>query len=142
MFSSIGWPEILVLLVIGLFVFGPDRLPTVARDAAGAMKKVREMVSGARAQIGEEFGEDFAGLQLTTLNPREFVRRQLMDENPEPLIKRSATTMSAYTPKPVTANGVDLGKNGVDPNKPTAPLNGSTSPARPGSPAPYDEDAT
>ncbi len=27
MFSSLGWGEIVLLLMVALFVFGPDRLP-------------------------------------------------------------------------------------------------------------------
>ncbi|WP_242418185.1 twin-arginine translocase TatA/TatE family subunit, partial [Frankia sp. CpI1-P] len=27
MFNGVGWGEVVVLLLIGLFVFGPDRLP-------------------------------------------------------------------------------------------------------------------
>ncbi|WP_235487167.1 twin-arginine translocase TatA/TatE family subunit, partial [Frankia sp. AvcI1] len=33
MFNGVGWGEVVVLLLIGLFVFGPDRLPKAARDA-------------------------------------------------------------------------------------------------------------
>lgn len=104
MFSSVGMGEILMLLLVALFIFGPDRLPGIAKDAAGAMKKVREMVTGARTQISEELGEDFKDLRLTTLNPREFVRRQLLDEDPEPLIRRSksngARSTAAARPAP------------------------------------------
>ncbi|MGI8532958.1 MAG: sec-independent translocase [Geodermatophilaceae bacterium] len=89
MFSSIGWGEIMVLLIGALFIFGPDRLPSIAKDAADALKKVRTFVSGAREQIREEFGDEFADLDLGSLNPREFVRRQLLDDDPPPLIRRS-----------------------------------------------------
>ncbi|CAN5380290.1 hypothetical protein BH20ACT5_BH20ACT5_16980 [soil metagenome] len=99
MFSSLGWAEILMLLLVALFIFGPDRLPGIAQDAAGALKKVREFVTGAREQIGAELGEDFKDLRLTTLNPREFVRRQLLDDDPEPLIKRSRSN-GATSPAP------------------------------------------
>ena len=34
MFDSIGWGEIIVLGLAALFIFGPERLPTLAKDAA------------------------------------------------------------------------------------------------------------
>ena len=35
MFENLGWGEIAVLLVLALFVFGPERLPTLAAEAGG-----------------------------------------------------------------------------------------------------------
>lgn len=110
MFNSIGWGEILVLLVVALFIFGPDRLPAMAKDAAGALHKVRGYVTGARNQIREELGDEFADLDLRSLNPREFVRRQLLEDDPPPLVKRSngtrpsrvSTTKPASTPGPTS----------------------------------------
>jgi hypothetical protein len=32
-FNGLGWPETATLLTLALFVFGPERLPAVARDA-------------------------------------------------------------------------------------------------------------
>ena len=34
-FDSIGWGEIIVLALAALFIFGPDRLPDLAKDAVG-----------------------------------------------------------------------------------------------------------
>lgn len=89
MFNSIGWGEIMLLLLVALFIFGPDRLPAMAKDAAGALQKVRGFVTGARAQLREELGDEFADIDLRSLNPREFVKRQLLDDDPPPLLKRS-----------------------------------------------------
>ncbi|MBA3250608.1 MAG: Sec-independent protein translocase subunit TatB [Geodermatophilaceae bacterium] len=102
MFSSIGWGEIMVLLIVALFIFGPDRLPSIARDAAGAMQKVRGFVTGARAQIREELGDEFADIDLRSLNPREFVRRQLLDDDPPPLKRSNGQPRSSRPPVSTT----------------------------------------
>lgn len=126
MFSSIGWGEIMVLLIVALFIFGPDRLPSIARDAAGAMQKVRGFVTGARAQIREELGDEFADIDLRSLNPREFVRRQLLEDDPPPLVKRSngrprstgavstAKTTPVSTTKPTSARMADASTASTD----------------------------
>ncbi|HYX96553.1 MAG TPA: twin-arginine translocase TatA/TatE family subunit, partial [Geodermatophilus sp.] len=79
MFDSIGWGEIVVLALAALFIFGPDRLPDLAKDAAAGLKKVREAVSGVRAQVDESLGDDLAQLRdldLRQYHPRTFIRNQ------------------------------------------------------------------
>ena len=79
-FGSIGWPEILVLLLVALFVFGPDKLPQVARDAARMLRELRNMAQGARNQLKDELGPEFADFDLDTLNPKAFVRKHLFED--------------------------------------------------------------
>ena len=49
-FDSIGWGEIVVVALAALFIFGPERLPDLAKDAAQGLKKVREAITGIREQ--------------------------------------------------------------------------------------------
>lgn len=84
LFDSIGWGEIVVLGLAALFIFGPDRLPDLAKDAAGGLRRVREAVSGVRGQLSESLGEDFD--HLRDLDPRQFhpqtlVRQHLLGED-------------------------------------------------------------
>ncbi len=91
MFDSIGLGEIMVLLLGALFIFGPDRLPGLARDAAGALKRLRQTVTGARGQIHEQLGPEFDHLRdvdLRSLNPKTFIRKHLMEEDEGPTIHR------------------------------------------------------
>ncbi|HEX5497305.1 MAG TPA: sec-independent translocase [Mycobacteriales bacterium] len=81
MFNSLGWGEIAILVVIALLIFGPDRLPSLARDAARMLRQVREMAQGARSQIKSELGPEFADLDLNSLNPRAFVRKHLFEDD-------------------------------------------------------------
>ncbi|MEJ7771059.1 MAG: sec-independent translocase [Geodermatophilaceae bacterium] len=113
MFDSIGLGEIMVLLLGALFIFGPDRLPSLARDAAGALKRLRQTVTGARGQIHDQLGPEFDHLKdvdLRSLNPRTFLRKHLLEDDPSPTIHRrsgsraSATSTSAV-PSTAAATG-------------------------------------
>jgi len=81
MFSHVGWSEIAVLAVIGLLVFGPDRLPKVAADAARMLKQLRQMARNASADLKAELGPEMADLDLGSLNPRRVVQSVLWDED-------------------------------------------------------------
>ncbi|HEV7187916.1 MAG TPA: twin-arginine translocase TatA/TatE family subunit [Blastococcus sp.] len=87
MFDSIGWGEILVLALAALFIFGPERLPTLAKDAAAGLKKVREAITGVREQMNDSLGDDFAELRdldLRKYHPKTFIRDQLLGDDGVP----------------------------------------------------------
>lgn len=81
MFGSLGWPEMITLLVVALLVFGPDKLPQVAREAAQMLKTVRGLAKDARTQIKTELGPEFSDFDLDSLNPRSFVRKNLFEDD-------------------------------------------------------------
>jgi len=108
-FDSIGLGEIMVLLLGALFIFGPDRLPGLARDAAGALKRLRQTVTGARGQIHDQLGPDFDHLKdvdLRSLNPKSFIRKHLLEDESSPTIHRrsSSTRGSAGRVRPAATS--------------------------------------
>ena len=80
MFGSLGWLEVVTLLVVALLVFGPDKLPSVARDAAQMLRQLRTMAKDAKGQIKSELGPEFSDFDLDSLNPRTFVRKNLLED--------------------------------------------------------------
>lgn len=50
---DIGLPEFLVLGILALIVFGPDRLPEIAAKAARAIKALRIKANAATAELTE-----------------------------------------------------------------------------------------
>ncbi len=48
---SLGGGEILVILLVTLIVFGPQRLPEIARQVGKAMREVRKMQDSLRQEI-------------------------------------------------------------------------------------------
>ncbi|QJY44943.1 Sec-independent protein translocase protein TatB [Pseudonocardia broussonetiae] len=90
MFDSVGWGEIIVLIVAGLFILGPERLPGAAAWLGGAIRQVKEYASGAREQLKGELGPEFDELRkpleelrgLRNFNPRTAATRALFDDGP------------------------------------------------------------
>ena len=98
MFDSIGWGEIVVLGLAALFIFGPDRLPSLAKDAATGLKKVREAITGVRGQLHETLGDDFdrvRDLDLRQYHPKTFIRQQLLADDDAPARPGRATGEAA-----------------------------------------------
>jgi sec-independent protein translocase protein TatB len=79
-----GWPEIFMIGMVGVVVFGPDKLPDLAKQAGRFIRTVRRMAENAKNDLGREIGEDFSGLQLRDLDPREVVRKNILDIGDEP----------------------------------------------------------
>lgn len=46
MFSGIGVPELLIVLVIALIVLGPKKLPEVGRSLGNGMREFKDSISG------------------------------------------------------------------------------------------------
>ena len=77
---DIGLPEFMVLAMAAIFIFGPDKLPDVARQAARLLKSARKTLAAARAQVADELGPEYANLDLRDLNPRALVQKHLLDD--------------------------------------------------------------
>jgi sec-independent protein translocase protein TatB len=84
-FSGLGWGEVVVLLVIGLFVFGPDKLPKAARDAGRILRQLRQMANGIQNDLRQELGPEFADVDLRDLHPKTFVRKHLLEDEEDSL---------------------------------------------------------
>jgi sec-independent protein translocase protein TatB len=75
---SIG--KILILAVIALIVFGPNELPKMASQAGRALRDLRRIAEGAKNDLREGLGPEFADLELDDLNPKRFVAKHLFDD--------------------------------------------------------------
>ncbi|HET6627382.1 MAG TPA: sec-independent translocase [Nocardioidaceae bacterium] len=76
---GIGLPELLVIGVVAVLVFGPDRLPDFARQAGRFVRQVRTFTQAARDDLRSELGPEFADLELSDLDPRKAVRKHIME---------------------------------------------------------------
>lgn len=132
MFDSVGWSEILVLGIAGLFILGPERLPGAAAWVGRSIRKVREFASGARDQLRSEMGPEFDELrkplqdlqQLRSFDPKRAVARHLFDDEPTNGSNGSSYKPNGYTPPP------------------TPPVTEPPPTLYPGEKAPFDPDAT
>ena len=118
---DIGLGEIIVIVVVALLVFGPDRLPKVAADAARMLRQVRLMAASARKDLVDAAGLDDDGEMAQTvrdlrdLDPRRSMQGVLTDD-PTPTGPASgerpgpgAPGPSAPGPAPDTASAAAAG---------------------------------
>jgi sec-independent protein translocase protein TatB len=97
-FDSIGWGEIIVLALAALFIFGPERLPDLAKDAASGLKRVRSAVTGIREQVNDSLGDDLPELRdldLRKYHPKTFIRNNLLADDEAPKVHRAAGATAA-----------------------------------------------
>jgi sec-independent protein translocase protein TatB len=76
---GVGLPEFLVIFVVAIVVFGPDRLPEFARQAGRFVRQVRHFTQAARDDLRNELGPEFADLELSDLDPRKAVRKHILE---------------------------------------------------------------
>ena len=66
-----------MLVVLGVIFFGPEKLPDLARKLARVVNYLRGVANNARQTLSDELGPEFADLELSDLNPRNFVAKHL-----------------------------------------------------------------
>ena len=52
---DVGFSELLLIGIVGLVVFGPERLPRLVREVSGWIHKIRTVVHSAKSEIDREF---------------------------------------------------------------------------------------
>jgi len=78
---DLSFTKILVLAVIALVIFGPDQLPKIARQAGQALRDLRRIAENAKADLQEGLGPEFRDFDINDLNPKNFVRKHLWEED-------------------------------------------------------------
>ncbi|MGP3982635.1 sec-independent translocase [Streptomyces sp. KR80] len=81
MFNDIGALELVALLILAVLIFGPDKLPKLIQDISRFIRKIRDFSENAKADIRSELGPEFKDFEFEDLNPKTFVRKQLMDND-------------------------------------------------------------
>ena len=76
---GIGFGELVVIAFLAVLVFGPDRLPELAKQAGQFVKKVRAFANNARDELRNELGPEYADLELRDLDPRVIVRKHIAE---------------------------------------------------------------
>ncbi|MFD8106261.1 sec-independent translocase [Streptomyces microflavus] len=126
MFNDIGALELLTLGVLAVLVFGPDKLPKLIQDLTSTIRKIREFSDSAKDDIRSELGPQFKDFEFEDLNPKTFVRKQLMDGNDDLGLKEIRESfdlrkeisdvtdaVNGRTPAPDSANSAANGSAGA-----------------------------
>lgn len=91
MFSNIGWFEIFGILIVGLIVLGPERLPEVVKDVRAALFAARKAINNAKKELDGEFGQEFEEFKkpigqlaaLQRMGPKAALTKALFDGDGE-----------------------------------------------------------
>lgn len=130
MFNSLGWPELTVLLVLALFVFGPERLPGAAAQAGRTLRSLRSYARSLRDDLADDLGPEIREVNLRSLqNPRRLVVKHLLTDPEDGAADAVPGNGSARARRPGTAA------------RPTAPASRDV-PRQPDGPPARDTDIT
>jgi sec-independent protein translocase protein TatB len=139
-FANVGWGEMLVLVIAGLVILGPERLPGAIRWTSGAVRQARDYISGATSQLRQDLGPEFDDLReplaelqkLRGMSPRAALTKHLLDGDDSFLTGNFENTNGAVKPQ-----------SGPGPAAVTPPaeVQPPASPS-PSTATPYDTDAT
>ena len=76
---GVGLPEMAVIALVAVMVFGPDKLPELAKQAGAILRRLRAFANSARDDLRNELGPEFADLELRDLDPRAIVRKHIVE---------------------------------------------------------------
>ncbi len=101
---DIGMGELMLLAVVGLLVFGPERLPRAAADAARMLRNLKAMASTARKDLADASGVDLAETketlkELQSYHPKRLVGDLFDDDDESPRASGSGAKPSANAPR-------------------------------------------
>lgn len=96
--------EIILLVVFAVVIFGPEKLPDLARKAARVIHYLRNIANDAQGRLREELGPEYADLNLTDLNPKALVNKHLLQpvqDGVAPVAGELAPVKAELTPSKV-----------------------------------------
>jgi len=79
-----GW-KIMVLVVLGILIVGPDKLPKAIAEGVRMLRNLRDMARNATGDLSRELGTD---IQLEDLNPKTLIRKHLLSEDDERALRK------------------------------------------------------
>jgi sec-independent protein translocase protein TatB len=132
-----GW-KLLVLLLVGIFVFGPDKLPKAIADGVKMLRTVRDMARNATGDLSRELGTE---IQLEDLNPKALLRKHLLSEEDEQALRKPLEDLYRDVKKDVKGMHTELKDVTDSVNKPTG-LTADDRAAVAANPHAFDADAT
>lgn len=137
--------EILIIMVVGLIVVGPENLPKAAAQLGRFVRQAKDFTNQAKERVKEELGPDINDLDLKSLDPRQYdprrIVRDALRDDPVPTAATPAAPAIRQAPGAPAASASPLAAA-----TPMA-MAGGTSRANPyqfvpGAPAPFDNEAT
>src|SRR6476619_4743420 len=90
---GLSWGQIAIIVLVGVFVLGPERIPTAVTWVLTNLRKLRSMAAGAQAELRREIGPELDELrrQVADLQSLKEIQelRDLRDLSPKRLIGKN-----------------------------------------------------
>lgn len=123
--------EILTLLVVGVVLMGPSRLPQTARQFAIFIKKARALAAGATAELRETLGPGFEEIEISDLNPKNLIKKQFSEVIEEHIEVLNEPIMDLKTPLNISHHPMNLESSSTSQEIETPPITQSNSSSNP-----------
>jgi sec-independent protein translocase protein TatB len=139
---GLSWGQITIIVLVGVFVLGPERIPTAVHWVTDGLRKLRTMAAGAQAQLNREIGPELDELrrQIADLQSLKDLQelRELRDLHPKRLIGNTILG------EEFAGGGISgfLGLTGVDGTAKGAPISSPIGTVKPVSAVPPSAVAT
>lgn len=75
---GLTFDKILVILLIAMFLLGPERLPMYAKKLGELVRGAKRMADGAKGRLRDEMGPDFDEVDWQQLDPRQYDPRRII----------------------------------------------------------------
>ena len=138
---GLTFEKLLIILVIAVFIVGPDRLPVYSQKLAQLVKSIKQMATGAKDRMREEMGPEFDEVDWRKLDPRQYDPRRIIrdalleDENAVTVAPTTANSTSKVASIADTVSTAGAASAGA-----AVHIDGKS--RAPGSAMAYDEEAT
>jgi Tat protein translocase TatB subunit len=91
MLGSLGGPEIILIFIVALIVFGPKRLPEIGRKVGEILRDLRRATGDFRSSMEREIGFD----PLNTVQQAQKARRDILSTVSDPIRDVAQGTLAA-----------------------------------------------
>lgn len=135
---GVGAGEFLVLVILGVLLFGPEKVPELARKVARVIHYLRTVANNAQSTIRTELGPGYEDFDIS--DPKSFIRKHLMDEI-DPVLADVRRELDESTA--AMRDATDQLRQQQSPRIPvTAAAVAAAGATAPDRPAPFDTEAT
>lgn len=75
---GLTFDKILVIMLIAMFLLGPERLPIYAKKLGDLVRGAKRMAEGAKGRLRDEMGPEFDEVDWRQLDPRQYDPRRIV----------------------------------------------------------------
>jgi sec-independent protein translocase protein TatA len=88
MFGNLGFPELLIIMVVILLLFGAKRIPEIAGSMGKGIREFKKNINDATREVTAETNPSIEADTQSRLTSAEIERRQAREEAERPAPKR------------------------------------------------------